>query len=109
MALDKKTVVAKMKERGFVVYATVNSTKIHFVSAHMYDSHYEEKVQPRDRVPVFNVIVNLDNGEFECLYNIAGSINMMCVPACSPVMDDDHFDHIVSKFEAQIKWMARLC
>lgn len=106
--LDKELVKQKMKERGFVVYATIGSTKLHFISEHMYDMTYEKRVPPRERVPVINVMIDLEKDEFSCVYNISGSINSLNSPPCSPVMDDSHFDNIVSRFESHAKWMARL-
>jgi hypothetical protein len=113
MPLNKDTVIQKMRERNFTVYATMGNSKegtnkIHFVSAHMYDFSYNDRVRPRDRVPVINVIVDLEKDEFECIYNVPGSINMLNTPTCGSVMNDEHFDRIVCKFESQAKWMSRL-
>ena len=106
--LGKELVVQKMRERGFVVYASIGSTKIHFVSERMYDSSYEDRVPPRERIPVINVIIDLEKDEFQCIYNLNQSINTLNSPSCGSVMDDNHFDKIVVKFELQAKWLARI-
>lgn len=106
--LDKELVKEKMKERGFIVYANIGDTKIHFVSEQMYDITYEKRVPPRERIPVINVMIDLEKNEFNCIYNVNKSINTLNSPPCSPVMDDSHFDNIVSRFETHAKWMARL-
>lgn len=102
--LDKNVVIAKMRERGFTVYAHVGVSTIQFVSAHMYQR--EQQKVPLD--PVINIFVNLETGEFRCIYNIPSSINTLNCPNCSPVMDDDQFDRMVSTFELHAKWMERL-
>lgn len=106
--LDRKLIEDKMKERGFVVYSTIGSTNLQFISEHMYDFNYEEKTSPRQRKPVINIIVNLRNEEFECFYNLSKSINQLKSPKCSPIMSDEHFDKIVTRFETEAKWLSRL-
>src|SRR5690606_37488287 len=106
----KKEVVNKMEERGFTEYSTIGKTKIHFVSSHMYDVFYNEKTRPRarERVPIINIIVDLEKDEFQCIYNIKESINTLSTPFCGSVLNDEHFDRIVGKFESHAKWMERL-
>lgn len=106
--LDKKIVEDKMKERGFTAYSYIGKTKIQFVSSRMYDSHYAEKVPPRERMPIINVVVDLENDEFSCIYVIPQSINTLNTGSCSPVLNDEHFDNIVCKFETQAKWLERM-
>ena len=106
--LERKIVEEKMNERGFTVYATINGSKLQFISKHMYDFGYEDRTLPSQRQPVINVLVNLENGEFECLYNMSKSINKLTSPKCSPVMNDEHFDRIVMKFESEAKWLSKL-
>lgn len=106
--LDKSLVIQKMKERGFTVYASMGGTKIHFVSEHMYDTSYENRVPLRERIPVINIIVDLEKDEFKCIYNLNKSIDTLNSPSCGSVMNDDHFNKIVSKFESEAKWLARL-
>lgn len=106
--LDKQQVEDKMKERGFTPYSYIEKTKIQFVSSHMYDMYYKEKTPPRKRIPVINVIVNLETEEFQCIYCIPGSINTLNTPTCGSVMDDEHFNRIVGKFETQAKWLERI-
>lgn len=107
--LNKKEVVNKMKERGFTEYST-SKTKIHFVSSHMYDVDvfYNEKTPPRKKMPIINIIVDLEKDEFQCIYNIKKSINTLSTPFCGSVLNDEHFDKIVGKFESHAKWMERL-
>ena len=99
--LNKKEIEEKMQERGFTSYAVINNTQIQFISAHMYD--YKIEVSKREQMPVINVVVNLETEEFYCLYNVPSSINMLKTPICGSVMNDKHFDRIVSKFELHAK------
>lgn len=101
--LDRDVVVAKMEERGFVVYATINHTRLQFISEHMYDSK-----SPKHQDPIINVFVDLKSEEFWCIYNLGHSFTTLNTPPASPVMKDDHFDRIVGQFESQAKWLARL-
>ena len=106
--LDKKIVEERMRERGFVVYAMIGKTQVNFVSEYMYDSTYIERTPKRERIPVINIVVDLEKDEFKCIYNLDGSLNTLSTPNCGPVLNDKHFDKIVSQFESQSKWMARL-
>jgi hypothetical protein len=106
--LNKELVKEKMKERGFIVYASIGNSKIQFVSEHMYNANYEENTPPRQRKPVINIFVDLEKDEFQCAYNISKSINSLNSPSCGSVLNDSHFDNIVSKFESEAKWMSRL-
>lgn len=105
--LDRKTVEDKMLERGFTVYAFIGKTKIQFVSKHMYNFSYKDITPPSQRKPIINVVVDLSDESFKCAYMIEGSINSLNSPECSPVMDDVHFNRVVSKFESQAKWMEK--
>lgn len=102
--LDKAGLEKKMEERGFIVYAYIGSTKIQFIT----DSMYKQNDTGRRTKPIINIIVDLENGEFNCIYNVEHSINTLQSPACSPVMNDTHFDRIVSVFESQAKWLSLL-
>lgn len=106
--LDKQLVIDKMKERGFVVYSAIGKTILQFVSEHMYDMTYRQRVTERERLPIINVLVDLEKDEFKCIYNIDKSINTLNCPSCGSVMNDDHFDSIFSTFEGHAKWMERL-
>lgn len=106
--LDVDEIVDKMEERGFTKYATLGGDKIQFVSSHMYDSSYFDRTPKRERLPIINVIVDLNKDEFECQYNLDRSINMLKTPICGAVLNDEHFDRIVSQFESQAKWLSMM-
>ena len=106
--LDKAHVTEKMKERGFIVYAHLGNSSIHFVSERMYDTTYADKVPKRERIPVINITVDLEKDQFECVYNLDKSITTLKTPPCGPVMSDTQFDKIVSRFESEAKWISRL-
>lgn len=106
--LKIKDVEDKMRERGFVTYAGGPNVIRQFISAHMYDPHYEENTPSRKRKPVINVFVNIENDEFYCVYNLPHSIDTLRSPNCSPFTDDKHFDFIVGKFESEANWLDRL-
>lgn len=106
--LDKELVVKKMKERGFTVYANIGNTKVQFVSEHMYDTSYVINTPKRKQTPIINVLVDLDKDEFECQYNVSGSLNVLKTPSCGPVLNDTHFDNIVCKFESHAKWLSKI-
>lgn len=106
--LDKEIIKEKMKERGFIVYATIGKSKIQFVSEYMYDWKYEENTPPRQRKPVINVFVDLEKDEFQCAYNLSKSIDSLTSPSCGSAMNDNHFDNIVSRFESEAKWLSKL-
>lgn len=106
--LDRYEVVNKMRERGFTEYANIGKTKIQFISAHMYDFNYEEKTPRHKRMPIINVIVDLEKNEFSGIYNVDKSTNTLNTSTCSPVMNDEHFDRIIGTFEMQAKWLERL-
>lgn len=106
--LNKELIRDKMKERGFITYATIGDSKIQFISEHMYNIHYEENTPVRQRKPVINIIVDLEKEEFQCIYNINKSIDSLTSPYCGSVLNDNHFDNIVSRFESEAKWLSRL-
>lgn len=99
--LDKSIVEKKMKERGFTVYATMGKVELHFISSHMYS------VSDNSDKPIINVIVNLENGNFQGLYNIKESINTLQTAKCGSVMNDEHFDKIIMKLETHAKILER--
>jgi len=101
--LNKELVIEKMKERGFTVYANIGKTKIQFISSHMYDIHYKENTSIRKRIPIINIIVDLEKDEYYGIYNIKESINTLNLPVCGSVLNDKHFDSNVCKFESHAK------
>jgi len=105
--LNKQEVIDKMKERGFTIYANIGKTKIQFISSHMYDIHYKENTSLRDRIPIINIIVELEYDEFQCIYNINESINTLNTGICGSILNDKHFDNIVCKFESHAKILER--
>lgn len=106
--LNKDLVIQKMKERGFVVYASMGNSVIQFVSKHMYETSYEDKVSLKERIPIINIIVDLEKDEFRCIYNLSKSIDTLNSPSLGSVMNDNHFDKLVLKFESEAKWMSIL-
>ena len=101
--LDKELVINKMKERGFIIYANIGKTKIQFISSHMYNTHNEENKPLRKKMPIINIIVDLEYDEFYGIYNIKESINTLNLPVCGSVLNDNHFDSKVCKFELHAK------
>ena len=106
--LDKQVVIDKMKEHKFIVYAYIGKTKIQFISSHMYDIFYKENTSARKRIPIINIIVDLEKDEFVCIYNVSESLNTLNTPSCGSFLNDEHFDSIVSKFEVHAKWLERI-
>lgn len=104
--LSLKEIEDIMDERGFSPFAYLGDNMIHFVSKKLYNPI--PVTNRHKNTPIFNVIVNRENEEFECIYHIEKSINTIQTPKCGSVMKDDHFDRIVIPFEQQIRWMARL-
>ena len=105
--LNKQEVINKMQERGFTIYANIGKTKIHFISSHMYDIHYKEDTPLRKRIPIINIIVDLEKDEFYGMYNIKESINTLNTGTCGSILNDKHFDNIVCKFESHAKILER--
>jgi len=105
--LDKQELIHKMQERGFTVYANIGKAKIQFISSHMYDIHYKENTLPRKRIPIINIIVDLEYNEFECIYNINESTNTLNTGICGSILNDKHFDNIVGKFESHAKILEK--
>lgn len=106
--LNRELVEKRMKERGFTVYAHMGTTRIQFVSEHMYDTNYIIDTPKRKQMPIINIVVDLDKDEFECQYNVGGSLNMLKTPSCGSVLNDEHFDRIVCKFESHAKWLSKM-
>ena len=104
--LDKNEVVEKMKERGFTVYAYIGSTKIQFISSHIYDTEYIFNTPKRKRVPVINILIDLEKDEFQCRYNASRGLNYLLSPKCGSVLNDKHFDRIVGDFESDAKLLT---
>lgn len=103
----KEIIIEKMKQRGFTVFSTIKTKdklKLQFVSESLYS--FSEK--PRDYIPAFSIIIDIDLGEFECFYNVPSSINMLKTPVCGSVLLDSHFDHIVGVFETHVKWLSKI-
>lgn len=101
MALNKEEVKVKMEERGFTVFATMPPHGIQFISAHMFEMGGKKG-------PAINIVVDIEQDEFECIYNVPGSLNILKTPKCGSLMNDDHFDRIVCKFESHVRWLARI-
>lgn len=99
--LDKDLVEEKMEERGFTIYSYRGTSIIHFVSEHMYDTDYKDRVPRKEQMPIITVLVNLERDEFECTYNCG--LNFLKTPKCGSVLNDEHFDKIVTQFESQAK------
>jgi hypothetical protein len=97
--LNKDQLIEKMSERGFTVMSysmkpcNVIET-IYFVSEPLL----------RDKgisIPSIGCNVYMETGDFEFMYAVPASINVLRTPKCSPVDSDKHFDKICGKFELQ--------
>ena len=111
--LDKDIVVSKMRERGFTVISyAVNSksnteyeriTSINFIS----EAVNLKENSKRTYIPCYSCIINLQKEEFELIYAVPGSINVLRTPKCGSVLSDEHFDKICSKFEMHVRTLYR--
>lgn len=106
--LDKEQVIQKMNERGFVVHSYIGDNSILFLSDQIHNPNYKD-IPARQKPAIINIVTNLEKDEYQCTYNIPGSINKLQTPWCGPILNDSHFDNIVSVFESQAKWMMRIC
>lgn len=94
--LDKDKVIEKMSERGFSVmsYSMKNGNvieAIYFVSEPLLEAH----------TPSIGCNVHLESEEFELMYAVPTSINVLRTPKCGSLMNDKLFDRICGKFETQ--------
>ena len=55
------------------------------------------------KIPIINIIVDLEKDEYYGIYNIKESINTLNLPVCGSVLNDKHFDSNVCKFESHAK------
>ena len=102
--LDKDTIIAKMKERSFsMAYCGMSGDEIISID------FISEGVCQRGKtwIPSFICKVNLVKEEFEMLYTVPHSINMLRTPVCGSVMNDDHFERILTKFENAVHVLYR--
>ena len=93
--LDKDKVIEKMSERGFTVmsYSMINT---HTVEAIFFTT---DPLQS----PSFGCNVYLESEEFEFMYAVPCSINVLRTASkCGSLMNDDHFNRLRSKFEEQV-------
>lgn len=94
--LDKDQLIEKMSERGFTV-----------MSYSMKDTHIIEAIyfisEPllQANTPSIGCNVHLEREEFELMYAVPASINVLRTPKCGSIMSDKHFDKIYGKFETQ--------
>ena len=100
--MNKEQLIELMRDRGFTAYAHIGNKKIEFISKHMYAGIEANK---RESKPI---IVDIEKEEFKCQYNLEHSITTLQTPWCGSVTKDEHFDNIVTKFEAEAKWLSRL-
>lgn len=94
--LDKDQVTEKMSERGFTIMSYSMKPNnvieaIYFVSDPLLEAG----------TPSIGCNVHLENEEFELMYAVPGSINVLRTPKCGSIMSDKHFDRICGKFETQ--------
>lgn len=82
--MDKEQIKKLAADRGFIEFATIKTPKTC-------------KIQFLDRVGI-NLIVNVDNKEFELVYNVPHSIFSLSCPTCSPFDNDEHFNRLYKKF-----------
>ena len=96
--LSKEQVIEKMSERGFTVssYAMEygNIIGIHFMSEPQC-----REGSKRIYTPAIGCNVDLKKEEFELVYAVPFSINVLRTPKCGSIMNDDHFDKLCMKFE----------
>lgn len=105
--LDKDKVIEKMSERGFSVmsYSMKDShiiEAIYFVSEPIL-----RKNSSRIHTPSIGCNVHLEKEEFELMYAVPCSINVLRTPKCGSLMSDNHFDKLCSKFEEQAHILYR--
>lgn len=97
--LNREEVIQKMSERGFSTTATTRQndkiTSIHFIS--------EPTGNLRTYTPSFGCIVHLEKEEFELMYSVPCSINILKTPSCGAFMNDEHFDRLYIKFANQVR------
>lgn len=105
--LDKDKVIEKMSERGFSVmsYSMKHNNiieAIYFVSEPVLRDN-----SSRIHTPSIGCNVHLESEEFELMYAVPTSINVLRTPKCGSLMNDDHFNRLCAKFEEQAQILYR--
>jgi len=95
--LRREEILELMQKRGYVEYAFINKNKIQFLSDHMIRGQIDK--------PTINIIVNMNDGSFECIYNVPLGINKLITPKCGSVTNDKHFEKIINKFMKSVNWL----
>ena len=101
--LNKDELVMLMEKRGFDLHIHSSDGK-----RFQFLTKYPNLLQPaRIRVSTISIKVDLVTKEFECVYMVPYSLNMLSTPKCGPITDDKHFDCIVAKFESHAAILER--
>lgn len=96
--MNKDQVIEIMSNRGFTVQS-YSMKDTHTVEAVYFIT--EPVFQNGSNAPAIGCNVFLEAGEFEFMYAVPFSINILRSPKCSPIVNDEHFNKIYSKFKEQ--------
>ena len=83
--MSKDEIISLARERGFDLYATLGGTRLQFM----------------DELGV-NLLVTIENLEFELLYLVPTSIFRFVTPTCSPFDNEEHFNKMYRKFKREV-------
>lgn len=92
--LTVEEVKEKMSERGFSeTMRGMRGREVSSITFIFDDPDY----------PAYSCTVYLENGHFKFQYAVPCSINQLITPECSPIMSDEQFERISSKFRKQVR------
>ena len=84
--MSKDEIISLAEGKGFQMYATLGGTRLQFI----------------DEFGI-NLIVDIDNLEFELLYLVPKSIFRFITPKCSPFNNEEHFKSMYRKFRKEVR------
>lgn len=97
--MDKEQAIEIMSNRGFTVMS-YSMRNTHTVEAIYFIT--EPVIENGSNVPAIGCNVYLESGGFEFVYAVPFSINVLRSQKCSPIVSDEHFNKIYTKFKEQV-------
>lgn len=83
----RQEIIDLMNSRGFVPFSYCLPDSVQFVPKYMYDSE--------SSAIIVNVFVECEEERFKISWQTPRSINVLTTPFCSPITDDEHFNHML--------------
>jgi len=99
--MEKEKIIEKMQQRGYTKVLEHRNAKNETVSIG-FMNEIPSVADGNLSGPLYSIEVWVEDGEFQCSYTMRTSINKLVSPKCGSLMNDEHFNLIVKKFEKEV-------